>query len=337
MIIDFENHIFMPEQIDNTPSKSGTVCERFWDEASKSVKIKLHSESTDPEFFMKWMDESGIDMAVLTTNAAQKPIDELAEMKLWNDFCARIVKKYPKRFVGFACIPATGGPAALAELERAVKELGMKGVHIWTRTHTPDQKPLDHPDMWPFYKKVSELNVPIDVHVTMEPDGLPAMNADYGLYFSLAREIDMCLAVMRICLGGVLEDFPNLVMIMNHFGGGVSSMIERVDAYASRSGSAAMRSFYRGKVRISKPWREYWDKLYFNMAGREVGMAAVRCALTNISPQKLVFGTDWPFNFDYQPDEVRRYFAELNKLGLSKKDVDDMLGNNAARILGLKS
>jgi predicted TIM-barrel fold metal-dependent hydrolase len=188
--------------------------------------------------------------------------------------------------------------------------------------------------MWPFYEKVTELGIPIDVHVTGDPLGLDAMVSGYGLYFTLAREIDMCIATMRVCLGGVLEDFPDLVMIMNHFGGGVSSMIERVDEYVGISGSATMDSFYLGKPRITKPWREYFDKLYFNLAGRVVGMAAVKCALTNISPKRLVFGTDWPFNYDYKPEEVKRYVGEIRKLDLPPGAAEDMLSGNAKRILG---
>jgi len=67
--------------------------------------------------------------------------------------------------------------------------------------------------------------------------------------------------------------------------------------------------FYLGKRLISKPWREYFNKLYFNMAGREVEMAAVKCALTTINPRKL---------------------------DLPKEDIDAMLGGNAAKLLGIE-
>ena len=82
-------------------------------------------------------------------------------------------------------------------------------------------------------------------------------------------------------------------------------------------------------------WKEYFDKLYFNMAGREVSMASIKCALTNISPRKLLFGTDWPLNYDYHPEEVRRYVREIQKLDLPKDDIAAMLGGNAAKMFGL--
>jgi predicted TIM-barrel fold metal-dependent hydrolase len=92
-------------------------------------------------------------------------------------------------------------------------------------------------------------------------------------------------------------------------------------------------SLYQGEPLISRPWREYFDKLFFNMAGREIGMAAVKSALTNISPQKLMFGTDWPFNYDRNPEGATRYIEEIRKLDLPEQDIDDMLGGNAARLL----
>ena len=139
---------------------------------------------------------------------------------------------------------------------------------------------------------------------------------------------------MRICLGGVLEEFPDLVFIINHFGGGVSAVLERFDAYLNYVGSR-WQDFYPDKPLISKPWRHYFDKLYFNMAGRERGMDTVKCALTNISPKKMLFATDWPFNFDNDAKGASQYIADIRKLNLPREDIDAMLGGNGAQLLGI--
>ena len=326
MIIDMEHHTATEDRLERGVSESGKVCERYWDVDGK-MKVRTFEEAADAEPHLQFMDEAGIDMAVLTTN----PISSLEQCRRWNDFCAGIVRDHPKRFLGFATIPPLGGKPAFKELERAIGELGLKGVHIWTWT---DGHPLDSRDLWPFYIKVSELGMPIDVHVTLEPPGLDAVHAPYALYYVMARELDICVATLRICLGGVLEDFPDLVFIINHFGGGVSAVLERLDAYMSYVGPGCP-SLYQGKPLISRPWKEYFSKLYFNMAGREVGMAAVKCALTNISPKKLMFGTDWPFNYDRNPLGARQYVEEIRKLDLPNEDIDAMLGGNAARLLGI--
>ena len=145
----------------------------------------------------------------------------------------------------------------------------------------------------------------------------------------------MCIATFRVCLGGVLEDFPDLIFIMNHFGGGISSIKERMDAFFGYAFSPSWPNFYYGKHLISKDWQYYFDKLYFNMAGREGGISAVKCALTNISPKKLLFGTDYPMNYYYEPEKVKQYVNNIRKLDLPEEDIDAMLGGTAAKILGL--
>ena len=328
MIIDVEHHLLMEEHLQKGDSKSGKICERYWDAGGK-LKSRVYQEASRVERRLRFMDEAGIDMAVLTAN----PELDLEQSRRWNDFCAKVVKENPNRFAGFASIPPLGGKPALEELERAVKELGLKAVHIWSRIgeHT-----LDARELWPFYQKVSELGVPIDIHVSRKPLGFDALHAPYPLHYILAREFDMCAATLRICLGGVLEDFPDLVCIMNHFGGGVSSVIERLQAYMTYAHRPGWPGFYCGQRLTSKPLMEYFNKLYFSMAGREEAMASVKCALTNISPRKLMFATDWPFNYDYNPQGVRRYVAEIRKLDLPKEDIDAMLGGNIAEILGIE-
>jgi len=330
VIIDFEHHMFTQEQLQKGSSKSGKICERYWD-ADGKLKTRIFQDASQVDKYLRFMDEAGIDMAVLTTSL-QGTQGNPEKVSRVNDFCAKVVQENPKRYVGLASIPPLGGKPALMELERAVKELGLKGVRIMARN---EGRTVDSRELWPFYERVSELGIPIDVHVETEPRGFDALDAPYALYYVVAREFDMAAATLRVCLGGVLEDFPDLVLIMNHFGGGVSSVIERLDAYMSYADRSGWSDFYLGKPLITKPWREYFNKLYFNMAGREIGTATVKCALTAISPRKLLFGTDWPFNYDYDPQGVKRYVAEIRELDLPKDDIEAMLGGNGAKLLGI--
>jgi predicted TIM-barrel fold metal-dependent hydrolase len=64
-------------------------------------------------------------------------------------------------------------------------------------------------------------------------------------------------------------------------------------------------------------------------------MRAVQCALTTISPDKLLFGTDYPYNFTHDPQGVRKYIEDIRRLSLPVMAIDGMLGNNAAKLLGL--
>jgi predicted TIM-barrel fold metal-dependent hydrolase len=324
MIIDLENHFTMENPKLEKSFKSGKICERYWGEDGK-MHIRISQEASRIERFLQFMDEAGIDMAGLSNHSYT-----LEKWKKWHDFCADLVEKYPKRFVGFASVEPLGGQPAFDELERAVKDLDMRCVHIHARNKDLF---LDDKAMWPFYEKVCELGVPVNVHIATFPKGFDALHAPYALHYVVARELDMITAVLRVCFGGVLEDFPDLKLIMNHFGGGVTGVIERFDAYTEFAEQPGWPGFYRDKPLITKSFTEYFDKLYFNMAGREYGMAALEGALTRISPKKLVFGTDWPLNYDYAPEKVKEFVADIKKLDLPIEDIDAMLGGNAVELL----
>ncbi len=327
MIIDVEHHLTLEEKTQKGKSISGKIREWYWDSEGK-MRTRIWQDASSVERFIQFMDDAGIDMALLTMIM----VATIEDARKANDLCAKIVQKYPNRYIGCASVSPVGGKPALDELERAVKELGLKAVHIYTRN---GGHYLDSKAMWPFYEKVSQLKIPINVHVNVEPPGFDALEAPYLLHFVAAREFDMAASVLRVCLGGVLEDFPDLKIIMNHFGGGVASIMERFDVYTSYAGFTGFPDFYYGERLIKKPWREYFNKLYFNMAGREKGMGAVNSALTCIEPRKMMFGTDWPFNYDYEPEKVKEYVAEIRKLPLPKEDIEAMLYGTAAQLFGI--
>lgn len=326
MIVDVENHLHLPDPSHPERFESGKITERYWGSDGR-LGIRKSQGASDVDRFLEFMDDAGIDVAALS-----KHYFTLEEQRRWNDRCAEVIAEHPDRFAAFANVSPLGGEEAFDEMERAIEDLGLHGVRIYTRNEGTH---LDSEEMWPFYRKVSELDVPINVHITTSPEGFDALKAPYALYYVVAREFDMAAETLRLCFGGVLEEFPDLEFIMNHFGGGVSSVLDRFDAKARQADQPGGSGFYRDEPLITEPYRTYFDKLYFNMAGRGIGTASVEGALTQISPQRLMFGTDWPLNFDYEPERVRAYVDEIRGLDLSEGDIEDMLGGNAVRLLDL--
>ncbi|HXV47586.1 MAG TPA: amidohydrolase family protein, partial [Candidatus Binatia bacterium] len=122
-----------------------------------------------------------------------------------------------------------------------------------------------------------------------------------------------------------------LNFVFAHFGGGLAGYKERIS-----------RSSYR--FRLPKSFEDYFDRLYFDMAGFEGSPIALRCALEGIKPERMIFATDYPQNFNSSDpkqgrsvDGVREYITEIRKLPLDQAIVDGMLGATAARLLNLKS
>lgn len=320
MIIDIEHHYRPPRE------GASDLVERRWAEDGTFLYSRGNS-AADLDRHFRFMDEAGIDMAVLSGQFGGATLERVRN---WNDACARVINDHPRRFAGFASAMPLGGDVGLAEIDRAVRELGMKGVHISAR---PGGLFLDSKELWPFYEKVQELGVPIDVHVETNPEGYDGFKTgtSWPLYYVLARELDITGAAFRLCFGGVLEDFPDLKVIVTHFGGAISALKDRMDLYVELCGDV----FYREEALITRPWSEYFDKLYFNLAGRGRGIASVKSALTCIKPDKLMFATDWPPNFENEPDDCRDFIADIRALDLPTADIDGILGGNAAELLAL--
>jgi predicted TIM-barrel fold metal-dependent hydrolase len=172
---------------------------------------------------------------------------------------------------------------------------------------------------------MSRLGAPIFVHPALSPKGYDLMQ-DYMLPVILTREFDLGLAVTRLIAGGVVERYPDLQFVFAHFGGGLAGYKERIS-----------RSSYRFKLPSS--FDDYFDRLYFDMAGFEGSPGALRCALEAIRPERMVFATDYPQNFNNSDpkqgrsvDGVGEYIDDIRRLPLDERVKEGMLGGNAARL-----
>ena len=324
MIIDWQHHASPKEVMDKRGGKAGQAFIK-----DGKVGMHLYPEVHQIDKHVEFMDGAGIDLSVLSAT-----LDSVDDCRLTDDLYARVLKEHPKRFAFLAPVIPTRGEEALKELDRALS-LGLHGVAISPQN---DGEPMDSRKLWPFYEKMSRWNKPIFVHITNIPVGYPAMDAKYNLNVTVTRELDIIGNTIRLVLGGVLSEFPDLRIVMSHLGGGVSSILDRVERYVHCWGEKIWTELGTTPP-FGPPYKEnfkrLFDKIYFDMAGYEGGMRAVQCALTTISPDKLLFGTDYPYNFTHDPRGVRKYIEDIRRLSLPAMAIDGMLGNNAAKLLGL--
>ena len=314
MIVDFEHH-YIPAELGRRFGIDPTR-----KEAVKTRDATVHAQLFDLEAQLRDMDRVGIDVAVQSCILGWDTT--LENCRLINDCTARAQKDYPRRFVGLAHAPVLE-EAGLRELERAIDELRLKGVTISSQVNG---LPLDAKEFTAFYELMEKLRLPIFVHPALAPKGYSLMN-DYQLRVILTREFDLGVAVTRLIAGGVLERYPDLQFIFAHFGGGLAGYKERI-----------ARSSYRFK--LPKLFKEYFDRLYFDMAGFEGSSIALRCALEGIRPERLIFATDYPQNFNNSDprqgqsvDGIKQYIKQIGELSLAASIKQDMLGGTAARLL----
>lgn len=319
MVIDFEHH-YIPAELGRRfgmdPNRKDAV---------RTGDASIHSQLFDLPAQIADMDCAGIDVAVQSCILGWDTT--LENCQLLNDCTARAQKDFPGRFVGLAHVPPLDGEAALAEFERAINDLGLKGVTISSQVNGLS---LDAKEFQPFFTRAEKLGTTVFVHPALGPKGYDLMK-DYMLPVILTREFDLGVALTRLIAGGVVERFPDLKLVFAHFGGGLAGYKERIS-----------RSSYRFK--LPKSFDDYFDRLYFDMAGFEGSPIALRCALEVIKPERMVFATDYPQNFNNRDpkqgksiDGVSEYIDEIRRLPLASSVIEDMLGGTAAKLLKISN
>ena len=183
------------------------------------------------------MDAAGIDVQILSNVPGVEAVEipqavELARQA--NDAVVAAATEHPDRFLGFATLPMRDPDAAVAELERTVRDHGFVGALI--NGHV-DGRYLDDQFFWPVFESAEALDVPIYLHPTVPPrpvidayyQGLaPAVSAKLAVA-GLGWHIDTGIHCVRLILGGVFDRFPKLQVIVGHHFEALSWMAWRTD------------------------------------------------------------------------------------------------------------
>lgn len=121
-----------------------------------------------------------------------------------NDWVASIVRKYADRFIGFASVDPWKGALAVKEIERSVKDLGLRGLKMMpiTQAFFPNEARF-----YPLWKKCTELNIPVLFHTGQTGVGAGTPGGG-GLKLKYAQPIPG--------IDDVAADFPDLTIIMAH-------------------------------------------------------------------------------------------------------------------------
>lgn len=328
MKIDLHAHLIPRDCLDMTDKngrKFGLTVGK--DAAGQEVLMTAGGSSSttvaqmcDPRKRIQHMDRIGLDMQVISVAPTNIFYDFDAEEGLafsrrYNDGIAEVVRAYPNRFLGMATVPMQAVDEAVLELERAVRELGLKAVEIISNING---KNLDEAEFWPFYQKAQELDILVYVH-PMRVAGADRMRK-YWLANLIGNPLDTSIAVASVIFGGVLEKFPRLKFLFSHAGG-----------YAP---------FIRGRWEhgyqfidecrsIPKPPSEYFKLLYFDTI-IHYG-PALAYLVDTVGADKVVLGSDYPFAMgDLDPIATVR-----NATGISAADKELILERTSATLLGL--
>jgi uncharacterized protein len=269
------------------------------------------------------MDAAGIDMQVLSLNSPGVEQAEVSEQvaiaRESNDFLADVMKKNPKRFAGFACLPVAAPDQAAEELDRRIRQ-GFKGTLI--NCHSRGRY-LDDKFFSPILERAEALNIPIYLHPTVPPK--PVVDALYGGFsppvsatFSAAGwgwHIETSVHLIRMILGGVFDRYPKLQVVIGHLGEGVPFMLPRLN-----------RNLPPEMTKLQRPLGAYLrENVHYTFAGFNFP-ATFLDLLLEVGTERIMFSADHPFG---SMAEARAF---LDHIPVSPADREMIAHGNAERL-----
>ncbi|MBW1997103.1 MAG: amidohydrolase [Deltaproteobacteria bacterium] len=332
-VIDIHNHFYSRPWLDYLAARSEEPRFEWTGPASGVARIGDFTPSHvdkagdfDIEARIKDLDEAGIDVQVLShtcPGVAELPVTESVEWaKKINDIFADICNQHPGRFYFLATIPPRDIKEALKEMERASKELGAKGVQMYSNI---DGILATSEEFHPIFERAAEYGLPVKIHPSFKPLTTEAMRKA-GLPLQLyGFTLDTTIVLTTMLFQGFFERLPGLKVIHSHLGGMTPYMMGRVDTAFKRY---AKEIDIKGSRAPSEVYREH---VYIDTLSMHV--PAIRCAWEYMGADHLLFGTDYPHRAS---GTVEDNMAILDRVGFSREELEKVLWRNAKTLFGLE-
>ena len=276
-----------------------------------------------PEERLRDMDAQGVDVQVLSIHTPffghhLDPAQGLELARDFNDEAAALSRQWPERFAGLATLPMQDVPAAIAELERAVTVLGLKGAALDTAVNGEQ---WDEPKFLPLFKAAEALGAVLFYHPQPQNNFLIDRIPRYGLSNSLGVIVDDAIVVAILIVGGVLEACPELKVCVAHGGGPACYAMGRLDR--------GWQGRPEARQHLPQPPSSYQRRLYYDsVIGSE---KALRYLLDEVGADRVVLGSDWPF-VPWHPSPVSWVQGLAS---LTEDEKEQILGRNLESLLEL--
>lgn len=249
-----------------------------------------------PEDSLKVMDETGINIAILSITAPgvyssnpEVPFSETLSKylsRMTNEIIAETKEQYPKRFGGFATIPMLNSEDAIDELNYSMDCLKLDGVCLMTNYNGIY---LGDALFAPFFKELNKRKAVVSIHpspLRKHPDSrLQIPDAFIEAPFETTR------VATNFLLQGTLEKYPDIKYILSHGGGAIPFLAWRLSAMAYKG---VNKDLADALIKEGKPTKglQLLKQMYYDTA-LVSGKAALKALQEFVGPKNLVFGSDF--------------------------------------------
>jgi aminocarboxymuconate-semialdehyde decarboxylase len=284
----------------------------------------------------KEMDEFGDYREIISLpNPAIEDIAEpalgLALARIANDSMAELCRKYPERFPAFAAaLCLTDVEGSLREAQRAIKDLGARGVLVYTNIAG---EPLDQKKFEPLFALMAEFDLPIWLHpvgAAAMPDYPSEKKSRFEMWWCFHWPYETSVAMMRMVFSGVFDRYPRLKVITHHLGGMIPYFEGRAGNGMKVLGARTSDEDYSQILpSLKRPHMDYLHDFYADTAMFGGGVPATRCGLEFFGPDRVVYATDTPLG------PIAPTIKTVRGLALSPADERKVFCGNAEKLLNM--
>lgn len=324
LVIDVHSHFF-PEEFLTIVEREGPPHGAGVDRRGKTASLVLPGHPPSPlteafidsEARVARLDAVGIGVQAVSLSPPMvywAPTDLGIKLaRAYNDGIAALCRRYTDRFVGLATLPLQDISASEAEMIRAARALGLRGVYVATSVRG---QYLDDPAFRPLWESAHRLGLPVFTHPHTH---LGAQDlARFHLFNTIGFPTETAVLVGRLIYSGLLDEYPGVRVVLAHAGGTMPFLLGRLDhAYHSR------QDLQRA---IAKPPSAYLRHFVFDTITH--GDRALQFLIDVVGAERVVVGSDAPYDMADE-DPVGR----VKRLALPAEAEAAILGLTAARLL----
>jgi aminocarboxymuconate-semialdehyde decarboxylase len=264
------------------------------------------------------------------------PPEQTPELaRLANDALAEVCRSHPDRFPAFiASLPMNNIDASLAEIDRAITQLGACGIQVFTNVAG---KPLSAREFRPIFQAMVKHDLPVWVHPMRGrefSDYASEKASENEIWFSFGWPYETTACMTRLIYSGIFDELPTLKIITHHMGGMIPYFAGKI--------KLGFRQIFFGtpesnplaeECGLKKPPIEYFKMLYADTAlGEE---APTRCGHAFFGTPSCLFATDAPFDAEQGRGLIANTLRAVEALDISPVERERILAGNARALLRL--
>jgi len=272
---------------------------------------------------LREMDAQGIDMQALSINpvwyAWERDLCEKV-IDINNETLASFVAQHPDRFVAFASVSLQYPDLAVAQLEKAIKRLNLRGLAVGGSVDGSDFSDARFNPVW---AKCEELGILVFIHPASTPELANRFKGNGVLSNVIGNPLDTTLALSHLIFDGTLDKYPGLKILAAHGGGYIGS-------YGPRSDHGCLVFPEQCNRQLKKKPTEYLRDIYVDNI--VFTPEAMRHLNAELGYERVMLGSDFPY-----PWEKHSVDVILDAPGATDEQKLAMLGGTAAKLLRINA